>query len=129
MNWHTAVRYISGVGPVYAKRLENLKWQSLWQLVILPAYKEPLDVVVGSMEAILNSDWPKDRMIVVLALEERAGEHAKNLEKEISAKYADKFARFLVTFQSSGLEGEIPGMGSNISWAARFAKERIVDAG
>lgn len=112
----------------WGKRLENLKWQNLWQIIILPAYKEPLDVVVGSMEAIINSKWPQDRMIVVLALEERAGVHAKNLEKEIREKYEDKFGKFLVTFHPFGLEGEIPGKGSNINWAARQAKEKIIDA-
>ncbi len=33
MNWHTAVRYISGVGPVYAKRLENLNIFTLGDLL------------------------------------------------------------------------------------------------
>lgn len=124
-NWR---RLKYNIATDWEKRLENLKWQDLWQLIILPAYLEPLDVVAESIEAIINSRWPKDRMIVVLALEERAGGHAKNLEKEIRQKYADKFGKFLVTFHPEGIEDEIPGKGSNISWAARIAKEKIIDA-
>ena len=67
-------------------------------------------------------------MIVVLALEERAGGHAKDLGRQIREKYSDKFGRFLTTFHPGELESEIPGKGSNVSWAAKFAKESIIDA-
>ena len=112
----------------WGERMENLKWQHLRQMVILPAYKEPSSIVFESLDAILKSKWPKDRMIVIVALEERAGEHAKNLEKEIVEKYANSFGSFLITFHPTGLEGETPGKGSNVSWAARLAKEKIIDA-
>ena len=123
-NWR---RLKNNLETNWERRMENLKWQDLRQMVILPVYKEPASIVFESLDAILKSRWPKDKMIVVLALEERTGEHAKNLEKEIREKYEDKFGRFLVAFHPEGLEGEIPGKGSNVSWAVREAKRKIID--
>lgn len=112
----------------WARRLENLRWESIWQLVILPIYKEDYEVVKGSFEALKKSAWPKERMIVVLAAEERAGEDAKNVVGRIQEEYGSAFGDFLVTWHPEGQEGEIPGKGSNISWAARIVREQIIDA-
>ena len=66
-------------------------------------------------------------MIVVLALEERAGGAVRETGKRIKAEFKDIFYRFLITVHPNGLSGEIVGKGSNESWAAARAKEEIVD--
>lgn len=111
----------------WEERLENLKWDHVWQLVILPMYKEDYDIVFESMESLLAAKWPKDRMILVLACEERGGKEAKEIAGKIKKKYASKFGRFLTTWHPAGLSGEIPGKGSNAAWAARVVKEKIID--
>ena len=111
----------------WEERLHNLKWDHVWQLVILPMYKEEYDVVSESVESLLEAGWPKERMILVLACEERAGDEARETAGKIEAKYASRFGRFMTTWHPVGLEGEIPGKGSNAGWAAREAKEKIID--
>ncbi len=112
----------------WEERLSNLKWDHVWQLVILPMYKESYEVVDETLDSILKSKWPKDRMIVVLAAEERVRKEAENTVLNIEKKYASRFGRFLTTWHPSNLEGEIPGKGSNTSWAASVVKEKIIDA-
>lgn len=101
-------------------------WRDLYHLVIFPTYKESYEVIKPSLDALLAERYPKDRFIVVLALEERAGDYAKELAGKIEAEYKDKFFKFIVTLHPDNIEGELPGKGSNIAWAGRQAK-KIID--
>ncbi|PIR69678.1 MAG: hypothetical protein COU47_01125 [Candidatus Niyogibacteria bacterium CG10_big_fil_rev_8_21_14_0_10_46_36] len=112
----------------WQSRMKNLKWDSLWQLVLLPTYNEPYDVIKETLERLKNARWPRERFIVVLALEERAGEKAKEQALLLKEEFKDAFQFFAVTVHPATLEGEIPGKGSNSSWALAEVKRNIVDA-
>lgn len=107
----------------WAERVQKLHWEPVWQVVILPFYKEPFEVIESSFESISRSDWPKERMIVVLAREERAGEGAREISSKLLKKYKNIFPHLLETEHPQNLEGEIPGKGSNTAWSGRKIKE------
>lgn len=48
-------------------------WQSIRHVVLLPMVKEPYEVVRESFVALSRVNYPKDKLIVVLATEARAG--------------------------------------------------------
>lgn len=102
-------------------------WQSMRHLVVVVAYREPLAMVQESLYAIANSQYPKDKVIVVLALEERVGVVAKDMATALEKEFGKSFCRFLVTFHPANLPGEIAGKGSNEAWATREAKGKIID--
>ncbi|MEK7566526.1 MAG: glycosyltransferase family 2 protein [Patescibacteria group bacterium] len=112
----------------WEERLQNLKWGHVWQLVILPMYKEGYEVVDETLDSILKSKWPKDRMIIVLAVEERVKDEVADTVQKTEEKYASRFGRFLTAWHPAGLRNEIPGKGSNTNWAAYKVKEKIIDA-
>ena len=66
-------------------------------------------------------------MLVVLALEERAGDEARALGARAEKDFGEKFGAFLVTTHPKDRAGEMPGKGSNINFAGRAARERIID--
>lgn len=107
-------------------RLTHLKWDHVYQLVILPLYREEWEVADETLRALAASNWPRDRMMVVLACEERARDRAESVAMMAKEKYGAHFAEFLIPWHPEGLPGEIPGKGSNIAWAAREAR-KIVD--
>lgn len=111
----------------WSLRLENMKWQGVWHMVVLPFYKESFDVVDSAIESLLIAKCPKDRMIVVLAAEERAGEEAIETVRKVSEKFKDKFAHFLATTHPKDIKGEMAGKGSNIAWATEKAGKEILD--
>jgi hypothetical protein len=111
----------------WEERLRNIKYDHVWQMVILPFYKEGLDVVLATMEKLVESQWRQDKMIIVLAYEQRAGEEAEKVAKRVCEKYGDKFMHFLTVKHPDGLEGEMPGKGSNIAYAAEEARKKILD--
>lgn len=102
-------------------------WKDIYHLIILPMYKEPLEIVRESFLALKNTDYPKDKMIVVLSCEERARDHGKKVAQAIKKEFSDSFFKLLITFHPKDLPGEIPGHGSNDAWAAKKAKEEIID--
>ncbi len=114
--------------------LEKLKSENLgseiYHLVILPFYKEGIEVIRPSIEALANSNYPvKEKMIVVLAAEERAGQIAQEISQEIKKEFEEKFFKFPTTTHPKDIPGELAGKGSNTAWAGRKAKELIDELG
>ena len=47
-------------------------WENIYHLIILPVFQEEQEIIETSLDGLIKSKYPKDKMIVVLALEERA---------------------------------------------------------
>lgn len=102
-------------------------WREIYHLVIFPTYKESLEIVRDTFTSLLESDYPKDKFVVVLSCEERGGETIKKIGETIEKEFGDKFFKFLLTFHPANLPSEIAGKGSNDAWASREVKEKIID--
>jgi hypothetical protein len=102
-------------------------WQDFYQLIILPTYNESLALVTATVAAIAADPYPKDRQIVVLAIEERAGESALANARQIEAQYGSLFKHFLITIHPDNIPGEIKGKGANQAYAARQVQQLIID--
>jgi len=100
-------------------------WREIYHLVILPMYMEPLEIVESTFDCLKNTDYLKDRMIIVLACEEADKENAQKIASIIKEKYGNIFFKFLITCHPEGLEGELAGHGANDAWASQKAKELI----
>jgi hypothetical protein len=102
-------------------------WNDVHHLVILPMHSEPYAVVRESFESLSRTHYPLRNMMIVLALEERAGHTAREVGQKIEQEFGGRFGKLLVTVHPADLPGEIPGKGSNEAWAAHQAKEKIID--
>jgi len=96
-------------------------------LVILPTSKEGIEVVTATLEGLLQSSYPKNRMIVVLAQEERAGKIADEVAAVVKQKYGQSFFELLIARHPNNVPGELAGKGSNAVHAIKEAKEKIID--
>jgi len=114
----------------WLEKLKNLKtknWQEIYHLIILPICREGIEIVKPTLKSLTDSDYPKEKMIVVMATEERTGKGVQNVAKEIENKFSKKFFKFLITIHPQNIPGEITGKGSNLAWAVKEAKEKILD--
>lgn len=112
VNWLDKTRLISG-------------WQDVYHLIILPTYKEPVNVIRTTLKSIAGINYPLDKLIVVLAGEERDSDNFSAITKEIKKEFGDKFFRLLTTIHPKNLPGELAGKGANAAWAAKRATEAI----
>ncbi len=92
-------------------------YDKIRHLIFLPTVKEDIGVVRETLETFLRCPYPSDRMMIVLAGEERVGEEFAQKAAILSKEYQGKFGAFFVTVHPSNLEGEIIGKGSNLNWA------------
>ena len=112
----------------WLKKVEKLSgFEKIYHLIVIPMYREPLEIVRETFKSLERTDYPKEKMMVVLSREERGGERDKTTAQIIQKEFANKFFRFLVTCHPKNLPGEIAGKGSNETWAAKQAKEKIID--
>lgn len=106
---------------------QDLNWQEVYHLVILPMYKESYEVASETFDSLLATNYPKDKMIVVLATEERGGEVAAEVSEKIITQYSHQFFKFLKTIHPADIVGELAGKGSNETWAGKEVKKKIID--
>jgi len=105
--------------------IKDKNWKDIYHIVVLPTYKEGKEIVQESLDAILQSDYPEEKIIINLAIEERAGESAKEMAKEIKEKYKDYFFKFLISVHPDNIPGEIGGKGSNVAFAGKEIKKAV----
>jgi len=100
----------------------NYDWKEIYHVIIFPVYKESPEILKSSLESLRQCNYPKEKMIVVVAFEQRynlAKENAAILEKE----FKNEFFGYLSTLHPDRLPGEGRTKGANATWAAKKAKE------
>jgi len=107
--------------------LEPLKYEGIHHMVILPYYKESREIVEQAIESVETADYDRQRVILVLAAEERAGSEALEIGEAMLKKYKHTFGHMILTVHPPDLSGEIKGKGPNITWAAERTKEEVID--
>ena len=107
------------------KKIEG--WEGIYHLVLVPTYREPLEILRETFAALRSSDYPKDKMMVVLGIEEREGEEGARKARALEREFGGDFLRFLISWHPAGLLGEIAGKGANETWAAKKAKAELID--
>ena len=106
---------------------QGLKYTDLYHLVILPTYNEDIEIIRTALSSVAADGWAPEKMIVALAMEERAGVIAHERAQIIQKEFGDKFGHFLITFHPDGIIGEIKGKGANQAWCGRQVQREIID--
>jgi len=103
--------------------------ESIYQLVIMPIAKETQDIVEPGIKSFFESTYPADRILVVLAVEERASPEVKQGAENIQAKYKGRFFDLLIKFHKDGVPGEARVKGANATNAAKEARVYLESKG
>lgn len=102
-------------------------FKKLYHAAIVATYKEDIEILRATFQAIVDSDYPLKNMIVVLATEGRDKENAMRTAKILEKEFADKFGYYLVTSHPGDIEGEVKGKGGNITWSARILEKKLAE--
>ncbi len=108
-----------------ARKETLLDWRNVYHVIIFPTAKESFEVLDTSLQAVVNSEYPKDKMIIVMAFEERAGELAHENARKLHEKYSQTFYKFHSYFHPSNIPGEIKAKSSNMTFAMRSIRPEI----
>lgn len=143
-NWHHLLDFFSEHPPMASTKLERetvqkiqqlqqkgifKKWTNIYHVVIMPTYKEEKEILESSLEAIAKTDFPRERIIIVLATEERDRMRAEINSAYLTQRFSYVFGQFYHVMHPAYLPNEIPAKGANISYAGQFIAKKLKDQG
>jgi len=102
----------------------SLQWDEVMHAVLYPVYREPASLIVESLQALAGVNYPKNKIMVILAGEERERGVEEKLGR-IKNKFKDIFFDIIITVHPKDLEGEIPAKGANSTYAAKKLVEYL----
>lgn len=100
---------------------KNLNHEEIYQVVMFATFREELDTLEPSVESVVESNWSRKRMIIMLAGEERDRERLYRVGNYLKDKYGHKICDFLISEHPDGIAGEVRGKGAG----CHFAGERL----
>ena len=92
----------------------------------LPHVHEPIEVLTESLEYVERQDFPRGRVSVVVAFEER-DLTAQDKMDALRLRFGGSFGSILFTTHPV-LPGEVPGKSANLAWAMPLSKRALVDS-
>lgn len=104
---------------------QQKQWQEVTHAVIYAIYKESYEVVEASVRSCFESNYPKNKILIVLALEGRAGELAQEVARRIREKFDGVFMDILVSTHPDGIVGEMKAKGANTYHAGKILQKYI----
>lgn len=93
--------------------------------VIMTAYNEGREILEPSIDAVLKTTFPNERIIFVLAYEARGGEEMEKIATALANKYKGKFKDFILSKHPANLPGEVVGKGPNLTYAGHILAEYV----
>lgn len=124
------IEYAKGVN--WLSKLEQdfpNEWENYYHLIVLPTFKESLDVLKPAFDAVVNSAYPRDKIFLTVGFEERDDPEKIKQAIKYLAKLSAKIGGCLPTIHPFGLPGEIPGPGTNRNWMVKGAVEEFIKRG
>lgn len=100
-------------------------YQRIHHIVFLTLYNETWDVVHTAMQSVCDAAYDKDKLIIVVAGEERAKQHYEDILAKTRETFGSCFGTILGTCHPMHLPDEIPGKGSNLHYAEGEVKKYI----
>ena len=127
-------RHIHSSGFEFEVHKENLrliaadpgafpKPSHIYNAVIIAAYNESYEVIEPTIQSVFDSTYDNNRMILILACEERGGEPMRRTAQALKEKFSKHFKAFHVVEHPQDLPNEVLGKGGNITYAGHFLKE------
>jgi len=121
----------------YEQHLQNLKMvaaaekgyfpapSQIYHGVIIATYNESLEVLVPTIESVRDTSYDNDRIILVLAYEERGGPETEKTVQELKRRFEGVFGDFLLVKHPDGMKNEVVGKGGNITYAGRALARHV----
>lgn len=104
-------------------------YKNFYQLVLIPFVDESFEVLDSTLNAIAATNYPKEKILLLLASEERAGREAQEVAGRIQAKYQNRFFKFFISVHPDGMPNEIKGKSANASYAVQSILPNLQEAG
>ena len=122
---------------MYRRELRAIRRQQLspppadaiHHVVIFPIAEERREVLEPGIESLIHQTFPPARVLVILAVEERADPEVKVDAAQLQQVYRTRFLDLLIVTHPDRIPGEARVKGANATWAAHAAAAYLQDRG
>jgi hypothetical protein len=105
--------------PLIPLQSDILDWREVLHVVLLPTAGEPAEIIEPAIQSLVDANFPKEQMIILLATEERENPETRIPKVEyLQKRFHGIFRDFLVTTHVVEA-GEMKCKASNARYAAR----------
>lgn len=114
--------------------LDNLKndypdkWGNYYHLLVLPTYKESVEILAPAFDAIAASNYPKDKIFMAIGFEAWDDPDKIKQTKDYLEKFEKKIGGVFTTTHELQ-PGEVKGPGTNRNWMIKNAVEQFKKKG
>lgn len=106
-----------------AQAAELHGFEKVYHCIIIPEFKEPIHILKRTIENLAKTEFPKERMIIVLATETKDPD-AQQTAEILNKEFGHQFGKFITTSHPL-TPGEVAGKSSNMAWAAKQLAEKL----
>lgn len=104
-------------------------YNEIHHVIFLPFSRESAAVVEETLKALTRAAYPTQKMIIVLAGEQRFSSIVEDVRERVLPQFKDAFRALFLTEHPQGLPDEIPGKGSNLQYAGRTVLPELLSLG
>lgn len=113
------------VRAVAPNKEKFLDWEKVYHVVMLPTANESPEIIEPAIQSVADSSFPNERVIILLATEEREDAEKRNRKIEyLKKKFEGKFFDFIATVHKVA-PGEMKMKSSNATYAAKILKKYL----
>lgn len=123
--WKFSWRMLRVFKDPYKKGIDNIERDTVAHLLVIPTYKEPLELLIETVSSVARQTVA-DSIFVVIGMEEKTPDKDEKINA-ITEKFSRSFLGMHFTVHPSGVEGEIPGACSNRNFTSRAGVQRMID--
>ena len=102
---------------------ERLDPAHIYHAVIVAVYNESESVIASTLKAIQTSTYDHEKILLIIAYEERGGKAIEESVHTLIKQYGSMFALATAIKHPEGIPGEAKAKAGNITFAAKFVSE------
>jgi len=125
--WRYMWKMIRSFNTPFWQELDPELRERVQHVVVLPTYKEPVEILIETISSIANQTIAS-RLIVVVGMEEKTPLQEEK-RRILSEQFGDSFLALVYSVHPYGVPGEIQGACSNRNYAARYAVKYMLQEG
>ncbi len=104
-------------------------FEKFYHLILIPTYKEALYILTPTFNAILNSAYPKEKLLLAIGFEERDDPEKIKQTEDFLKQIESKVGGIFTSTHPYGLPGEVAGQGSNKNWMIKHLVPQLKQKG
>lgn len=119
------LRYIRSIDELVLNNVSVMDWKRVIHVIMFPTANEGPEIIEPAIQAVAESNFPNEQVIILLATEENEPEKKRTQKVEyLRSKFEGTFRNFLVTTHAVA-EGEMKCKASNATYAAKELQKHL----